>query len=305
MEGHVIRIIVGIQTWMTTTIYKLHSVVNQVFFKSIPSISEKLAKYFKFKRKAIDKFFKLKELKYFTGYADEEDRHHAKIDELLQKTKRGGGNGVGNNETLISDDHDEIEDVVDDNLAADFDGSFSGLGVDIHTGSFSMSEALNALPNLSISSSQIFKQEIPSPAHLSGTNSTKVLDHHHSERQSNGGQENTKNYGALDLSNDEAHLPESDHDGKIIDEEGGSTAVVTFTGSVSRESTPSLNFSQRFKPLQPLHQQQESSQIQQQKIQSYTSAANLSASNPNLSSSSADQNSTKKQSFYSLIKIPN
>ena len=28
---------------------------------------------------------------------------------------------------------------------------------------FSMSEALNALPNLSISSSQIFKQEIPSP----------------------------------------------------------------------------------------------------------------------------------------------
>ena len=27
----------------------------------------------------------------------------------------------------------------------------------------SMSEALNALPNLSISSSQIFKQEIPSP----------------------------------------------------------------------------------------------------------------------------------------------
>ena len=294
MEGHVIRIIVGIQTWMTTTIYKLHSVVNQVFFKSIPSISEKLAKYFKFKRKAIDKFFKLKELKYSTGYADEEDRHHAKIDELLQKTKRGGGNGVGNNETLISDDHDEIEDVVDDNLAADFDGSFSGLGVDIHTGSFSMSEALNALPNLSISSSQIFKQEIPSPAHLSGTNSTKVLDHHHSERQSNGGQENTKNYGALDLSNDEAHLPESDHDGKIIDEEGGSTAVVTFTGSVSRESTPSLNFSQRFKPLQPLHQQQESSQIQQQKIQSYTSAANLSASNPNLSSSSADQNSTKK-----------
>jgi hypothetical protein len=35
--------------------------------------------------------------------------------------------------------------------------------VDIHTASFSMSEALNALPNLSISSSQIFKQEIPSP----------------------------------------------------------------------------------------------------------------------------------------------
>ena len=231
-------------------------------------------------------------MKYFTGYADEEDRQHAKIDELLQKTKRGGGNGVGNNDTLISHDHDEIEDVVDDNLAADFDGSFSGLGVDIHTGSFSMSEALNALPNLSISSSQIFKQEIPSPAHLSGTNSTKVLDHHHSEQQSNSGQEITKNYGALDLSNDEAHLPESDHDGKIVDEEGGSTAVVTFTGSVSRESTPSLNFSQRFKPLQPL-QQQETNQIQQQKVQSYTSAANLSASNPNLSSSSAE-NSTKK-----------
>ena len=206
---------------------------------------------------------------YFIGYADEEDRHHAKIDELLQKTKRGQ-----NNDNLISHD---IEDVVDDNLAADFDGSFSGLGVDIHTGSFSMSEALNALPNLSISSSQIFKQEIPSPARLSAN--TSKVDH---EQQSTS-QEKTKNYGALDLSNDEAHLPESDHDGKIVDEEGGSAAVVTFTGSVSRESTPSLNFSQRFKPLQET----------QQKIQTYSASVNLSASNPNLSSTATTENSKK------------
>ena len=67
----------------------------------------------------------------------------------------------------------EIHDIVDDNLAADFDGSLSGLGVDIHTASFSMSEALNALPNLSISSSQIFKQEIPSPAHHNSSNELK------------------------------------------------------------------------------------------------------------------------------------
>ena len=198
---------------------------------------------------------------FFTGFADEEDRQHAKVDELLQKSKRSGD--------LISHD---IEDVVDDNLADDFDGSFSGLGVDIHAGSFSMSEALNALPNLSISSSQIFKQEIPSPAHH--------ITHHKDENTSNATE--SKSYGALDLSNDEAHLPETD-DGKIADDsEGGQAAVVTFTGSVSRESTPSLNFSQRFKPLQ------EKTALQQP---SYTTG-NLSASNPNLSSN-PNENSKK------------
>ncbi|XP_054162550.1 transcription factor CP2-like [Oppia nitens] len=40
-------------------------------------------------------------------------------------------------------------DDIDDALAADFDGSLSGLGMELGTGSFNMSEALMALPNLS------------------------------------------------------------------------------------------------------------------------------------------------------------
>ena len=50
---------------------------------------------------------------------------------------------------------------LDENLAADFDGSFSGLGVDMNAGTsnYSMSDALMALPNISISTSQIFKHE--------------------------------------------------------------------------------------------------------------------------------------------------
>ena len=58
---------------------------------------------------------------------------------------------------------------IDENLAADFDGSFSGLGVDINASNYSMSDALMALPNLSISTSQIFKQEAISPAALAAT----------------------------------------------------------------------------------------------------------------------------------------
>ena len=101
--------------------------------------------------------------KYFSrqivGYADEEDRHATEAESALQNQKPKRSSGF----MPPSPPSPEIHDIVDDNLAADFDGSLSGLGVDIHTASFSMSEALNALPNLSISSSQIFKQEIPSP----------------------------------------------------------------------------------------------------------------------------------------------
>lgn len=50
-----------------------------------------------------------------------------------------------------------LEDI-DDNLAADFDGSLSGLGVDLSVASYNMSEALLALPTLTG-----FKQEAPSP----------------------------------------------------------------------------------------------------------------------------------------------
>jgi hypothetical protein len=52
---------------------------------------------------------------------------------------------------------------IDENLAADFDGSLSGLGVEINTSTYSMSEALMALPNLSIGTGHMFKQEVSSP----------------------------------------------------------------------------------------------------------------------------------------------
>ncbi|XP_063228647.1 transcription factor CP2-like protein 1 isoform X3 [Bacillus rossius redtenbacheri] len=46
-----------------------------------------------------------------------------------------------------------------DNLAADLDGSLSALGVDLTASSYNMSEALLALPSLTV-----FKQEAPSPS---------------------------------------------------------------------------------------------------------------------------------------------
>lgn len=153
----------------------------------------------------------------------------------------------------------EINDIVDDNLAADFDGSLSGLGVDIHTASFSMSEALNALPNLSISSSHIFKQELPSPAQAEGLKA---------EPNSNGSDNKGKNYGALDLSNDEAYLPDSNNQSGAED-----SGPMTFTGSVSRESTPAntLTFTHAINRY--------STKTTTEK----TYVVNLSASNPNLS----------------------
>ena len=175
----------------------------------------------------------------------------------------------------------EIHDIVDDNLAADFDGSLSGLGVDIHAASFSMSEALNALPNLSISSSQIFKQEIPSPTHNTGNSvnnreRSPNFESFKDEPLSNSRTTN-KNYGALDLSNDEAYLPETNENANAGDDSG----PMSFKGSVSRESTPSLNFSQigRLKQQSSLINAASSSNILHH-------STNLSASNPNLSSTS-------------------
>lgn len=217
----------------------------------------------------------------FLGYADEEDRHatEAESHQAPHKPKRSGG--------FISP---EMHDIVDENLAADFDGSLSGLGVDIHTASFSMSEALNALPNLSISSSQIFKQEIPSPA-ATGTpgQSGHSTQGRYSEMKHEGcgssGENSRKNYGALDLSNDEAYLPESTENPSEED-----SGPMTFTGTVSRESTPStqqLTFSQqlgRFK-------------------QDKTHIVNLSASNPNLSSNSPDVNCAQSKPQKIIIPL--
>lgn len=188
----------------------------------------------------------------------------------------------------------EINDIVDDNLASDFDGSLSGLGVDIHAASFSMSEALNALPNLSISSSHIFKQEVvggvTSPTHHhhgghhpgifrenDGNATDPILKTEPASRSASAARsdEEKKNYGALDLSNDEAYLPDTNpEDRNQTDHESALPVVTSFAGSVSRESTPaSINFSHKIKSKDITNSSS-----------SYGVPANLSASNPNLSS---------------------
>nr|CAG4638627.1 EOG090X0AJ3 [Cyclestheria hislopi] len=72
-------------------------------------------------------------------------------------TGQGGGTAGLNNSASNRVAGWRLEDI-DDNLAADFDGSLSGLGVDLSVASYNMSEALLALPSLTG-----FKQEAPSP----------------------------------------------------------------------------------------------------------------------------------------------
>jgi hypothetical protein len=51
---------------------------------------------------------------------------------------------------MLPPDSNQLIGDIDENLAADFDGSLSGLGVDINSATYSMNEALLALPTLSI-----------------------------------------------------------------------------------------------------------------------------------------------------------
>lgn len=104
-----------------------------------------------------------------------------------------------------------VEDIDADNLAADFDGSFTGLGVDITTANYSMSEAMLSINNIALASH--LKQEgnrltIMKPE-------TQYL---------------FSNYGALDLSNDEAQYPDS-NEGEV-----NVLEPPTFSGSVSRDN---------------------------------------------------------------------
>ncbi len=199
-----------------------------------------------------------------SGYADEEDRQDQAMDNpavsiaaaaghhhsLLHSISGGGGGGSvrsgsgGGRMGILSPGGNLISDI-DDNLASNFDDSLSGLGVDINGGNYSVSEALLALPNLSISSSQIFKQEMAamssaavdqqghsaSPAHTH-----KMLKDEPLSRPMSGEPEHrvSKNYGALDLSNEEAHLPDSSNSAQALN---GAQGRRDFIGSVSRESS--------------------------------------------------------------------
>ena len=113
------------------------------------------------------------------------------------------------------------EDIDADNLAADFDGSFTGLGVDINTANYSMSEAMLSINNIAVQQ-QLVKEEANSgDARLVSLKSEGALMF--------------SNYGALDLSNDDAQHPDSEQSNSPQNK-----VPPTFSGSVSRENSQVL-----------------------------------------------------------------
>ena len=199
-----------------------------------------------------------------SGYADEEDHQHllaeaaaAVVAEAAAAAAAAGLAPSRRHPGLLS----PVEIEEDENLAANFDDSLAGLGVDINTANYSMSEALLALPNLSISSSHIFNKDVSaaggatrqdghlqqhsstSPPPPPPSTATAVYDAQRSFKDEPNSRSNSNSdirhavrqvsYGALDLSNDEAHLPDDvAHPGRSDD-----GAPKTFTGSVSRETS--------------------------------------------------------------------
>ena len=112
------------------------------------------------------------------------------------------------------------EDIDADNLAADFDGSFTGLGVDINTANYSMSEAMMSINNIAVQQ-QLVKEEANS-----GSGDTRLLS------LKSEGALLFSNYGALDLSNDDAQHPDSEQSNSPQNK-----VPPTFSGSVSRENS--------------------------------------------------------------------
>jgi len=114
-----------------------------------------------------------------------------------------------------------VEDIDADDLAADFDGSFTGLGVDINTASYSMSEAMSSLNNIALANHHL-KQE-------GSSGSSGRLVALKSEPQYL-----FSNYGALDLSNDEAQHPDNTEE---TPSPPTGQPPPTFSGSVSRDNS--------------------------------------------------------------------
>jgi len=113
-------------------------------------------------------------------------------------------------------------DIDTDNLAADFDGSFTGLGVDINTANYSMSDAMLSLNTITLASSQL-KQELSGNVH----NGPRIITLKSEPPYI------LSNYGALDLSNDEAQHP--DHQSHTPPP--AHSHPPTFSGSVSRDNS--------------------------------------------------------------------
>lgn len=169
-----------------------------------------------------------------TGFDDEEGGGESNGAD----TDTGGGGGGVNGSEADSEHHHHhhhqlpkahmlspmnpnllsVEDIDADNLAADFDGSFTGLGVDINTTNYSMSEAMLSLNNIALSSHHI-KQE------STGSHRSRLVKSDPAYIFSN--------YGALDLSNDEAQHPDSED----TPPPSHPHHPPTFSGSVSRDNS--------------------------------------------------------------------
>jgi len=238
------------------------------------------------------------------GFADEEDRRHHQgeiesDDNDVQHHQhqqhhhhQGSSPYKSRQGTLAHDQHQQIGDI-DENLAADFDGSLSGLGVDMNASTYSMSEALMALPNLSIGTGHMFKQEVSSPpthhrlVNISHTSTPSRLvqcslkEEPISNLTTTTSRSNKGNHSpsldALDLSSDEAaRFPESDSEDAIL---GPKTFVGSVSQDGSRNGTPTVGFYQN------------GSNLQQTQTLSF-SGANLSSSHPNLTTIGKNVNDT-------------
>jgi len=159
--------------------------------------------------------------------------------------EEGGGTGEGEKDepggekdshTLLSPLHSahllNIEHDIDaDNLAADFDGSFTGLGVDINTANYSMSEAMLSLNSLAVAG--------PGQAHIHSRHESAEHTGIPSrfltlKSEQSSPQYLFSSYGALDLSNDEAQHPEEHQEVSPLNSQGHPPS---FSGSVSRENS--------------------------------------------------------------------
>ena len=241
-------------------------------------------------------------VKFFAGFADEEDRRNHENETNAAQENQFKNRTLTPDQPLIAD--------IDENLAADFDGSLSGLGVEINASTYSMSEALMALPNLSIGPGHMFKQEVSSPPTQHrvpilphGITPSRLVQCSLKEeplsnltansQSSKGGQNNhnrsSPNLDALDLSSDEAaRFPESDNSEEAI------LGPKTFTGSVSRDGsrngTPTTGFYHHSSSSNP-HQ-----------TLSFNAGGNLSSSHPNLTTIGAKSEADVLANVLSLDK---
>jgi len=184
---------------------------------------------------------------------EEEGRHsweHEEVDDDHQPSishEHSGGRAPSSSH-LLSPIHTShllnIDNDIDaDNLAADFDGSFTGLGVDINTANYSMSEAMLSLNNIALASHLHTRHESGDrnlhTLHPSGGIPVCIGNGRSISLKSEPPHPYLfSNYGALDLSNDEAQHPEEQtgNDGETTPPSSHAQPP-TFSGSVSRENS--------------------------------------------------------------------